>query len=86
MDTVKIKVNFADGSRRVLKSPGTFAKIDRNRKARFVMSDFKVYEGYSDGEVDDEGDFGVFGTIHGIALPFNRMLGWCYVNAKKGND
>ncbi len=47
------------------------------------MDNFQVYEGYSDGEVDGAGDFRVFGTIHGIALPFRRLLGWCYVNAKK---
>ena len=49
----------------------------------FVMDNWKVYTGYSDGEVDEEGDFGVFGTIHGIALPFNRMLGWCYETVER---
>jgi hypothetical protein len=44
----------------------------------FVMNNLRVFEGYSDGEVDEAGDFGIFGTIHGIALPFERMLGWCY--------
>ena len=55
----------------------------------FVMDDWRVYTGYSDGEVDEEGDFGIFGTIHGIALPFNRMLGWCYETVErktKNND
>lgn len=77
----KITVTFEGGRRRVLKTPEEFCKIDKNRKAMFVMNNFKVYTGYSDGEVDDAGDFGVFGTIHGIALPFNRMLGWCYETA-----
>ncbi len=74
----KITVTFQNGRRRVLKTPEEFYKIDKNRKALFVMKNLRVVEGYSDGEVDEDGDFGVFGTIHGIALPFERMLGWCY--------
>ena len=76
--SLKLTVTFKGGRRRVLKSPEDFKSIDEQRKAMFVMDNWKVYTGYSDGEVDDEGDFGEFGTIHGIALPFNRMLGWCY--------
>ena len=87
----KITATFKGGRRRVLKSPNDFKTIDKKRKAMFVMDDWKVFTGYSDGEVDEEGDFGIFGTIHGIALPFNRMLGWCYEtvehkNKKKTND
>ncbi|WP_289826056.1 hypothetical protein, partial [uncultured Duncaniella sp.] len=74
----KITVVFQNGRRRVLKTPEEFYKIDKNRKAMFVMNNLRVFEGYSDGEVDEAGDFGIFGTIHGIALPFERMLGWCY--------
>lgn len=75
---LKLTVTFKGGRRRVLKSPEDFKSIDKKRKAMFVMDNWQVYTGYSDGEVDEEGDFGVFRTIHGIALPFNRMLGWCY--------
>lgn len=49
----------------------------------FVMGNFKVYEGYSDGEIDDEGNVGLFGTIYDAAVPVSKMLGWCYANAKK---
>lgn len=81
---MKIKATFADGRKRVLKSPDELCKIDKKRKALFVFDNWQVYSGYSDGEVDEYGDFGVFGTIHGIALPFNRLIGWCYENSKKG--
>lgn len=80
---MNITVTFQNGQRRKLKSPEQFHTIDKNRRAKFIMDDFKVYEGYSDGEVDEDGDFGVFGTIHGIALPFNRMIGWCYKTVRK---
>lgn len=81
----KITVTFKGGRRRVLKSPDDFKTIDKKRKAKFVMDDWKVFTGYSDGEVDEEGDFGIFGTIYGIALPFNRMLGWCYETVERKN-
>lgn len=80
---MKIKVTFEGGRKRTLKSPDELCKIDRNRRALFVFDNWQVYSGYSDGEVDDAGDFGVFGTIHGIALPFNHLIGWCYENSKK---
>lgn len=81
---MKIKATFADGRKRVLKSPDELCKIDQKRRALFVFDNWQVYSGYSDGEVDEDGDFGVFCTIHGIALPFNRLIGWCYENDKKG--
>ncbi len=81
--SMKSTVTFKGGRRRVLKSPEDFKTIDKNRKAMFVMDDWKVYTGYSDGEVDEEGDFGIFGTIHGIALPFNSMVGWCYETVER---
>lgn len=80
---MKLTVTFKGGRRRVLKSPEDFKTIDKKRKAMFVMDDWTVYTGYSDGEVDEEGDFGIFGTTHGIALPFNRMLGWCYETVER---
>ena len=79
----KLTITFSNGRRRVLKPTTELHKIDKNRKVMFVMGNFRVYEGYSDGEIDDEGDIGLFGTIHGIALPVSKMLGWCYANAKK---
>lgn len=83
----KITVTFSGGSRRVLKSPGELENIDKNREAKFVMDNLQVYQGYCDGEVDEDGDFCIMQTIHCIGLPFKRLLGWCYVTPcrnKKG--
>ena len=79
----KITVTFGNGKRRVLKSPDEFSSIKKNRKVLFVMNNLQVYEGYSDGEIDEEGEFGIWGTVHGIALPIDRLLGWCYKNSRK---
>ena len=78
----KITVTFKDGRRRVLKSPSELENIDKTREAHFVMDNWEVYSGYCDGEVDVDGDFCVMRTIHGIGLPLNRLIGWCYKTKK----
>ena len=80
---MKVVATFSDGRRRTLKSPDDLCKIDKNKEALFVFDNGQVFSGYSDGEVDEDGDFAVHKTIHGIALPFNRLIGWCYDNSKK---
>ena len=79
----KITVTFKDGRRRVLKSPDQLEDIDKTRKALFVMNNLQVFGGYCDGDIDIDGDFCVMNTIHGIGLPFNRLIGWCYETNKK---
>ena len=83
---IKITATFSDGRRRVLKSPDELQNIDKHRETLFVMDNGEVYAGYSDGEIDEDGDFCVMGTLHGIGLPFSRLAGWCYktVERKKG--
>lgn len=75
---IKIKVAMSDGSRRVLKSPNDLANIDENREACFVMGNGEVFYGYSDGEVDEDGDFCITRTLHSIGLPFKCLIGWFY--------
>ncbi|WP_304423487.1 hypothetical protein [uncultured Duncaniella sp.] len=52
----------------------------------------QVYTGYTNGEVDEEGDFcvraansGPKGAV-GIGLPIGRLMGWAYVNPKKSKQ
>ena len=76
---IKIKVTMSDGSRRVLKSPNDLANIDENREAGFVMGNGEIFYGYSDGEVDEDGDFCVTRTHHNsIGLPLKYLIGWFY--------
>lgn len=77
----KITVRFASGMRRVLKSPDELGNIEDSREAGFVMNNLQVFQGYCDGEVDDDGIFCVMRTIHGVFLPFNRLLGWFYISS-----
>lgn len=79
---MKIKVKFQNGRSRVLKSSEQLNDIDKNREAHFVMMNGRVYTGWCDGEIDYEGNFGVWRTIHCIGLPFKGLLGWCYVKGR----
>lgn len=85
---MKITATFNGGHKRVLKSPEELKNIDKNREALFVMDNTAVYEGRCDGEVDEDGNFGVWKMIHGITLPFKRLIGWCYKTKerRKKND
>lgn len=89
MNGFDITVTFKDGKRRKLKSSEKLGTIDGRRKAYFVMKTLKVFIGYSDGEVDEEGDFCVRAAnsglkgFAGIGLPVEQLMGWAYVNTKK---
>lgn len=87
MNDTKITVTFKGGKRRVLKAPDTLPTIDARRRAYFVFKNLQVYEGFSDGEIDEDGDFcvtaaGGLVAQAGIGLPFGRLIGWAYVNPK----
>lgn len=75
---MKIKVTMSDGGRRVLKDPNTLESIDKNREACFVMVNGQVFHGFCDGDVDEDGNFCIMQTIHGIGLPFKSLIGWFY--------
>ena len=75
---IKIKITLSDGSRRVLKAPNTLESIDENRNAGFVMVNGQVFYGFCDGDVDEDGNFCIMQTIHGIGLPFKSLIGWFY--------
>ena len=89
MNDTKITVTFKGGKRRVLHAPDTLPTIDGRRQAYFVFNNMQVCTGYSDGEIDEDGDFCVRATnsglkcFAGIALPVGRLIGWTYVNPKK---
>lgn len=88
MNDTKITVTFKGGKRRVLKAPDTLPTIDARRLAYFVFNNLQVYQGHTDGEVDEDGDFCVTGAgglveQSGIGLPFGRLIGWAYVNPQK---
>lgn len=75
-----IKITLTNGQKYKLRNPDTISKIDRSQTAIFLLDDMNVYNGCSDGEVDEDGDFCIFvpGKSHGIAIPFSRLVGWAY--------
>lgn len=77
---INIKITLTNGQKYKLREAETLSAIDSSRTALFLLDNLLVYNGCSDGEVDDEGDFCIFvpGKNHGIAIPFCRLLGWAY--------
>jgi hypothetical protein len=75
-----IKITLTNGQKYKLRSPETISEIDRSRLAIFVFDNLHVYEGMSNGEVDDDGDFAIFkeGSKIGAGLPYIRLVGWAY--------
>lgn len=75
-----IKITLSNGRKYKLKQPDTLQEIDSKREALFLFDNMRVFEGWSDGEVDDDGDFCIFktGKNFGLGLPFGRLLGWAY--------
>lgn len=75
-----IRITLTNGQKYKLCSPETLAEIDSSRTALFLFDNAQVYNGCSDGEVDEDEDFCIFvpGKNHGIAMPFRRLVGWAY--------
>lgn len=80
-----IKITLTNGQKYKLRLPDTLQEIDCKRTAIFVFDNLKVYEGWSDGEVDEDGDFCIFkpDANYGAALPFKRLVGWAYKRGKQ---
>ena len=75
---MKIIATFRDGTKRVLTHPSELQEIDNSREAMFVMKNGRVFTGYCDGDIDEDGQFFIMRTIWGFQLPYNRLVGWCY--------
>lgn len=80
MALTDIKITLTNGQKYKLRLPDTLSVIDKVRTAIFLFDNMDVYEGQSDGVVDDDGDFCIIkpGSNYGIGMPYNRLLGWDY--------
>ena len=93
MDNIKIDPNMgqsltirlADGRHYSLRDKATLGEIDQKQEALFLFDNGQLYDGQTDGQVDDEGDFALFrpNSKTGIALPFRWLVGWEYKQALK---
>lgn len=52
-----IQITLTNGQKYKLRSPEDLSEIDRERTALFVFDNLQVYNGQSDGKVDEDGDF-----------------------------
>lgn len=85
-DTVEgIVIRLTDGQQYTLRGKDTLGEIDKEQEAIFLFDNGQIYQGQSDGQVDEEGDFPLFRPTSkvGIALPFGRLVGWAYLKEKR---
>lgn len=82
MEDTKIEITLSDGSKHILNHPDTLCDIDNTRLSSFVFESGEIYTGYTNGEVDEEEEFCLTKPTvkYGIALPFDRLIGWYYDN------
>lgn len=85
MAITDIKITLTNGQKYKLRMPETLSEIDKKRTAIFLFDNMKVYEGQSEGEVDEDGDFAIFkpNVNFGAGMPYNRLVGWAY---KRGDN
>lgn len=79
---MKIKIDFISGKQITFDtdSKEKLSKIDKNREAYFLFNSFEIFSGFSDGKVDEDGDFIIkkAGSILNPAFPYKRLMGWKY--------
>lgn len=78
---MKIKVTI-DGNTFVLKRRNELQNVDPDHECLFLFDDATIYVGRTDGKVCDDGVFIIRkpSVRHGLGLPFNRLIGWAYIN------
>lgn len=80
MAITEIKIILENGQKYKLRLPDTLSEIDKSRTAIFLFDNMEVYEGQSDGVLDEDGEFAIFrpGANHGICMPYYRLVGWAF--------
>lgn len=83
MSDYKIKVTFADGSRRVLKDPSELAKANKRKLILFVFVTGRTIEGYL-SQVHEDGNVTLRSKkLMPPVLNGSMIVGWCYKHTAK---
>lgn len=64
-----------------LKSSQKLRNVNPDRKVVLFFDNGEVYQGYTDGSVDEDFEFCLKARLDdkfSAALPFNRLMGWAY--------
>ena len=85
MGIEKIRIFLTNGQEYSLRKPDALSEIEKDRPAIFLFDNGDLYEGCSDGVIDEDGDFCLLkqGKYYGIALPAGRLVGWVYKKNKR---
>lgn len=87
LELSKISVTLRNGKTITLNDPYEFDTIDAQRECVFIFNNGQVFHGFTDGEVDADGDFCLTSGnevkgMKGLAMPFGRLLGWAYIQGE----
>lgn len=76
-----MQITTTDGNEYTLIPRNLLEGIDENRLAIFVFDSGQIYEGFTDGEVDEDYQFCLSrpGAKVSIGLPYYRLIGYAYV-------
>ncbi len=87
MEKFNFIITCNDNSSYSLKDKECLKNVEKHRKVLLFFDNAAIYKGFTDGEVDEEGDFCLSrtqgGVGYGIALPFDRLCGWSYEDERQ---
>lgn len=87
MKKTEFIITINDNSSYSLKENECLKNVDAYRKVLLFFDNGQTYKGFTDGEVDEGGDLCLSDTQgglgFGIALPFDRLVGWSYEDERK---
>lgn len=74
------KITLSNGESYKLNPKEDLDKINKERLSLFLFNNGEIYEGYTEGRIDEYGDFCLSkpNTKFSIGLPYNRLIGWAY--------
>lgn len=82
---MRITVKFSDGRREELRGAEELPDCDKTREVMLVLDNCDLYRGIV-ADIDD--DFGIMlksvDNIYFIGLPFDRLVGWFYIDKDNG--
>ena len=87
LELLNITATLRNGKTITLNNPDDIDTIAAQRGCLFFFDNGQVFHGFTDGEVDEDGDFCLTSGnevkgMKGLALPFGRLLGWAYIQGE----
>lgn len=79
-----ITITLSDGKKYRLNASFRIYTIDKNREAIFIFDNGDAFKGFSDGNINEEGEISFSRVQDGkykMGLPYESLIGWQYFDA-----